>query len=263
MALAIDLSGQVALVTGVSGGIGAGVARVLAQAGCHVSGCGLSAPGSEGALQFRKAVEMAGRRSLYCQMDVTDTPALEAFVAETIAAFGKIDILVSNAGANVFDGAEDCSEERWGQNADLNLASHWRLARLCKPCLERSPNGTILLMTSNHAYRSIPGCFPYNVAKTALLGLVRALAIEWGPRIRTVGVAPGFIDTPGNDGWFNAFPDPAAERSRTVDLHPVARLGTPDEVGALCAFLASPYAAFISGTTYLMDGGRSALMQDA
>jgi NAD(P)-dependent dehydrogenase (short-subunit alcohol dehydrogenase family) len=117
-------------------------------------------------------------------------------------------------------------------------------------------------MTSNHAFRTIPGCFPYNVTKTAITGLVRSMAIEWGPKIRTVGVAPGFIDTPGNDTWFESFPDAGEERRRTVDMHPVKRIGTTEEVGNLCVFLASPMARFVSGTTVLMDGGRSALMQD-
>lgn len=70
---------------------------------------------------------------------------------------------------------------------------------------------------------SIPGCFPYNVTKTAITGLVRSLTIEWGPKIRTVGVAPGFIDTAGNDTWFNSFPDAMAERQRTINLHPVKK----------------------------------------
>ena len=100
------------------------------------------------------------------------------------------------------------------------------------------------------------------MTKTAITGLVRSLAIEWGPAVRTVGVAPGFIDTAGNDTWFGSVPDPEAERRRTVGLHPVKRIGTVEEVGALCVYLASPYARFISGTTILMDGGRSALMQD-
>jgi NAD(P)-dependent dehydrogenase (short-subunit alcohol dehydrogenase family) len=78
-----------------------------------------------------------------------------------------------------------------------------------------------------------------------------------------VGIAPGFIDTPGNQNWFDSFPDAEAERKRTIELHPVKRLGTVDEVGAWCVFLTSKYAAFASGTTYLLDGGRSALMQDS
>ncbi len=108
-----------------------------------------------------------------------------------------------------------------------------------------------------------PGCFPYNVTKTALTGLVRSLAIEWGPNIRTVGLAPGFIDTEGNQKWFDSFPDAEKERQRTIDMHPVKKIGTPEEVGAWCVFLSSEYASFASGTTYLLDGGRSALMQDS
>jgi NAD(P)-dependent dehydrogenase (short-subunit alcohol dehydrogenase family) len=120
----------------------------------------------------------------------------------------------------------------------------------------------IIVIGSNHAHSTIPGCFPYNVAKCGLTGLVQSLAIEWGPAIRVVGVAPGFIDTPGNQAWFDGFPDPAAERARVARIHPVGRIGTPWDVGNLCAFLASSLAGFVSGNTILIDGGRSALMLD-
>jgi NAD(P)-dependent dehydrogenase (short-subunit alcohol dehydrogenase family) len=92
--------------------------------------------------------------------------------------------------------------------------------------------------------------------------LVRALAIEWGPSIRVIGIAPGFIETSGNDKWFESFPDAEAEHQRTISLHPAGKLGTAEEVGAWCAFLASDFAAFATGATYLIDGGRSALMKD-
>lgn len=263
MSFTIDLSNKVVLVTGVSSGIGLGAAGEFARAGARVAGCSRKSPTDASAITFRETVEKEGSRALYVQADVTSTTELAYFVEKTINTFGRIDIVVSNAGANVFEGAEHCSEEQWQHNLDLNLASHWRLARFCKPYLEKSEEGVLLLMTSNHAFSSIPGCFPYNITKTAITGLVRSLTIEWGPGIRTVGIAPGFIDTAGNDTWFNSFPDAAVERQRTIDLHPVKRIGTVNEVGALCVYLASPMARFISGTTILMDGGRSALMQDS
>jgi len=108
----------------------------------------------------------------------------------------------------------------------------------------------------------LPNAFPYNAAKAALVALVQSLAIEWGPHIRAAGIAPGFIDTPMNVEWFNRFSDPAAKRAQIEGIHPVKRIGTPAEVGALCAFLCSPLAGFISGTTILIDGGRGALLQD-
>lgn len=259
----IDLKGKVVLVTGVSSGIGFGVAREFARAGACVAGCSRKEEGDESSILFKQTVEAEGVRALYIQTDVTRLEELEKLVDRVMATFGKIDILVSNAGVNIFEGAAECTEERWAYNMELNLSSHWRLSKLCKPYLEQSGEGVVLLMTSNHAYSSIPGCFPYNVSKTAITGLVRSLTIEWGPAIRTVGVAPGFIDTAGNDTWFDSFPDATAERQRTIDLHPTKCIGTVEEVGALCVYLASPIARFISGTTILMDGGRSALMQDS
>jgi NAD(P)-dependent dehydrogenase (short-subunit alcohol dehydrogenase family) len=212
-------------------------------------------------MAFYKMIDSEGAIGIYKYCDVTDNHQLEKLVVDTVNKFDGIDILVSNAGANVFEGAKNCTDEQWDFNANLNLRSHWKLSQLCKPWLEKSKRGVILIMTSNHSETTIPGCFPYNVTKTALKGLVRSLAIEWGPNIRTVGIAPGFIDTDGNQKWFNRFENPDEERRRTIEMHPIKKLGTPEQVGELCAFLASDAASFITGTTILMDGGRSAIMQ--
>jgi NAD(P)-dependent dehydrogenase (short-subunit alcohol dehydrogenase family) len=262
MSFVIDFQDKVALVTGVSSGIGLGVAGAFAKAGARVAGCSRKRETDASVERFKRTVCSEGMQALYVQADVTWPDDLKRLVDETVRTFGRLDVLVSSAGMNMFHGAANCSEDAWLYNLDLNLTSHWRLAKLCKPFLEQSDEGVILLMTSNHAFHTIPGCFPYNVTKTAITGLVRSLAIEWGPKIRTVGIAPGFIDTPGNDTWFESFPDAGEERRRTIDMHPVKRIGTTEEVGNLCVFLASPMARFVSGTTVLMDGGRSALMQD-
>lgn len=252
----IDLTGKTVVITGITTGIGASIAKMFAKAGANISGCATSADGGE----FIRAVENP-EKALYTQCDVTREEDLQKFIQNTIEKFGRMDVLVSNAGQNVFEGAANCDEAHWQQNMELNLASHWRLTKLSKPYLEKN-NGVIIIMTSNHAYSSIPGCFPYNVTKTALTGLVRSLAIEWGPAIRTVGIAPGFIETPGNQKWFDSFSDPEKERQRTIDLHPVKKIGSPEEIGAWCVFLSSEYASFASGVTYLIDGGRTALLQD-
>ncbi|KAG4080440.1 hypothetical protein HA402_013898 [Bradysia odoriphaga] len=244
MSLEINLENKVAVVTGAASGIGAGIAAMLLRAGAIVAGCDIN-----------------GGNNI-SRVDVTDTLQLNNFIAEVVRQRGRIDIVVSCAGSNVFTGAAATSEEDWKRNMDLNLTAHWQLARACKAALEISGEGVIIIISSNHAFSTIPGCFPYNIAKTALTGLVRSLAIEWGPQIRTIGIAPGFIDTPGNQTWFNSFPSPEEERKRTIDLHPVKKLGTPEEIGAWCVFLASTYASFSSGSTYLVDGGRAALMQD-
>ncbi len=262
MALEIDLTGKRALVTGASDGVGAAVARVLARAGCRVAGTGRVASDHPRAVELLDSLRAEEREGVYLTGDLSDPAVPARLVDETVSSLGGLDIVVSNAGRNDFKGAETASEEDWQDCMNLNLASHWRLAKAARPHLMKNGSGVFIVMTSNHAFQTIPGCFPYNVAKTALTGLVRSLAIEWGPAIRVVGVAPGFIDTPGNQSWFDSFPDPEAERTLTNERHPVGRIGNPDEVGNLCAFLASPLCGFITGDTILIDGGRSALMQD-
>lgn len=262
MSLNLNLTDDVALITGVTSGIGAGVAKQLARAGCHLAGCGLEARDHPGARRF---LDLAGNRDrgvLYRQADVTDEGALKAFVEETGEKFGAVDVLVSNAGKNIFGGVEDCDLDTWQECLDLDLKAHWRLCQMAKPWMDRAEDPVILVMSSNHADYTVPGVFPYNVAKAGLRSLVQSIAVEWGPKYRAVAIAPGFIDTPINESWFESFEDPEAERRRTERRHPVGKLGTPGEIGGLCAFLASEYAGFITGTTVLADGGRSALMQD-
>lgn len=263
MSLEIDLYGKRAFVSGVTSGIGAAIAETLAQAGCSVAGCGRSAPESNGAKRFLESIAAKGRQGQYLKGDVSDKSIPQQLIDQATSALGGLDILISNAGRNVFKGAEKCDEDAWDECMNLDLAAHWRLAQAARPHLVNSTAGVILIIGSNHGWNTIPGCFPYNVAKAGLLGMVQSLAIEWGPEIRTVGVAPGFIDTAGNQTWFDSFPDPEAERSRTEAMHPVGRLGSVEEVGQLCAFLSTPMAGFISGTTLCVDGGRSALMQDS
>lgn len=262
MPLAIDLRGKRALVTGASDGVGAGVAEVLARAGCLVAGTGTVPADHPRAIAFLDKLSGHGVSGAYLSGDLHDPAMPVRLVDQAVSVLGGLDIVISNAGRNAFLGASAASEQEWQDCMNLNLASHWRLAKAARSHLDHATPGVFIVMTSNHAYHTIPGCFPYNVAKTALTGLVRALAIEWGPMIRVVGVAPGFIDTPGNQAWFDSFPDPSAERALTEKRHPAGRIGTPEEVGNLCAFLASPLCGFITGNTVLMDGGRSALMQD-
>ena len=262
MPLPIDLTNCRAIITGVSSGIGAGIAAALAQAGAALAGCGLEPNEHAGAAQFLALGKAANVQAVYQQADLSEPAAVRGFVAWAAEQLGGIDTIVSNAGRNVFAGAEGCNDATFQANIDLNLAAHWRLAQAAKPWLDHSGRPVVLIIASNHAFSTMPGCFPYNVAKAGLKAMVQSLAIEWGPHIRSIGIAPGFIATPLADAWFDSFPNAAAKRAQIEGIHPTGRLGTPGDIGALCAFLASPMAGFITGTTLLIDGGRSAVMQD-
>lgn len=263
MAFTIDLTGKVVIVTGVSSGIGAAVAKMFARANAQVAGCALERADHEGIKTFYEtAKKESGTEPFYLQCDLTDDSAIENFVASVYKKFGRIDILASNAGANFFRGVYDCSEEDWKKNMDLNFRSHWKLAKTCRKYLEEHGTGVIIITSSSHAYNTLPGSFPYNIAKAGLKAMVQSITIDWGPKIRCVGVAPGFIETRLATTWFDDFPDPEKERQRIVNAYPLKRLGTPDEIGGWFVFLSSEYAAFTGGQTYLIDGGRSALMMD-
>lgn len=257
MALTIDLKGKIALVTSVTSGIGLGIAKMMAKAGCTVIGCAEQSETSDVAQRFLAEMGSFEAHSDYFKADMVVTEDIDGLVSDITGDYGRLDILVSNAGQNVFTGLENSTEKDWQFNLDLNLSAHWRLAKRCKSLLDGN-NGVIIVMASSHA----SGCAPYKIAKTALTGLVKSLARESGPGIRTIGIAPGFIDTSGNQQWFNSFIRTEEERQRTIDLHPVKKLGTIEEIGGWCVFLSSKYAGFASGTTYLIDGGRNAVLRD-
>lgn len=259
--LPIDLEDKIAIITGCTQGIGLGIAKVMAKAGCDIAGCGLSEEGSEKASRFRHQIDKQGKKAFYKKTDIKSENEIQLFVDAVIEEYGKIDFLVSNAGVNMFTAPESCTSSFWDETMDLNLKSHWMLSKACYPYLKQQ-TGVILLMTSSHAYTTIPDCFPYNVSKSGIDGLVRALAVQWSSEIRVVGIAPGFIETEGGDKWFNSFSDPERKKQEVIQIHPVKKLGSVEEVGALCSFLCSEFAEFITGTTYLIDGGRSAVLQD-
>ena len=259
--LAIDLTNRVAIITGSTQGTGAGIAEILAKAGCHIAGCSRKNEKDPIVSEFKHTIQKYNKKVFYKSVDLKNVNQIESFVEDVRSFFGRIDILVSNAGKNMFSNPEECDEAFWNENIKINLESHWLISKACKEEIAKN-NGSIIIMTSNHAYSTLPGCFPYNVTKAGLTGLVKALAVEWAGYIRVNGIAPGFIETKGGDLWFDTFPDPEAKRKQIIDIHPVKKLGTPAEIGAICAFLASDYAGFITGTTVLVDGGRSALLQD-
>ena len=132
MSFQIDLRGKVVLITGVSSGIGLGVARQFARAGAKVAGCARKTLDAPCVKEFMDTVRTEGGEPLYVQTDVSVADELATLVEQVIRTFGRLDILVSNAGQNVFEGAAGCNEQQWQYNLDLNLASHWRTIRKTK-----------------------------------------------------------------------------------------------------------------------------------
>jgi 3-oxoacyl-[acyl-carrier protein] reductase len=240
-----ELKGQVALVTGASRGIGRATALELARRGATVVG---TATSEAGAAEIHEALAAGGGAGL--RLDVTDPAACEALVGEVEKRFGPIAILVNNAGITRDNLAMRMKDEEWDAVLDTNLKAVFRMARLVMRGMMKARGGRIINITSVVGSAGNPGQANYAAAKAGVAGMSRALARELGSRNITVNcVAPGFIDT----DMTKALPE--ASRAALVGSIALGRLGLPEEIAAAVAFLASPGAAYVTGTTLHVNGG--------
>ncbi len=175
-------------------------------------------------------------------------------------AIGPINAVINNAGINVFGTPLDTSEEDWARNFDVNVKGAWNCSRAALPGMIEAGGGVVLNIASTHSFTIIPHTFPYPVAKHALLGLTKSLALEYaGQNIRVNALAPGYVETQKATEYWNSFPDPAAARAKTLALHPGGRIATSQEIAMAAVFLISDECPFINAACLVADGGLSVL----
>lgn len=245
--MSFSLEGQVALVTGASRGIGRAVALELGRLGATVVG---TATSESGAADIEKALLEAGCKGAGMALNVTDADACDALVGDIEKRFGAIGILVNNAGITRDNLAMRMKDEEWDAVIDTNLRAVFRMSKLVMRGMMKARAGRIINVTSVVASAGNPGQANYAAAKAGVAGMTRALARELGSRNITVNcVAPGFIDT----DMTRALPE--AARDALLGNIALGRLGRPEEIAGAVAFLASPAAAYVTGTTLHVNGG--------
>ncbi|HTW06612.1 MAG TPA: SDR family oxidoreductase [Acidimicrobiales bacterium] len=251
--------GKTVLVTGSTHGIGRATAELFATEGAFVVVHGRDRGAGEA---VQEKIQEAGGSCAFIAADLGDAAAPDRLVSFALDVSGRLDVLVNNAGTNVFAGVVEADLDTWERCMSVDLRAAWLCARSSAVAMREG--ASIVNIASNHASATLPGVFPYNVAKAGMVALTQSLAIELAPRgIRANVICPGYIDTPINEAYFATFPDPAAERERVEGLHPVRRIGRPADVACAVRFLADPQqCGFVTGSTFVMDGGRSALLQD-
>jgi 3-oxoacyl-[acyl-carrier protein] reductase len=241
------LSGDVALVTGASRGIGRAIAEQLARAGATGIGTATTQAGAEGIAQRLAELGAPGRAAV---LDVCDGAACEALVEGIGKEFGRLSILVNNAGITRDTLAMRMKDEDWSAVIDTNLSAVFRMSRAVLRGMMKAKQGRIINITSVVGASGNAGQANYAAAKAGVAGMTRALARELGSRNITVNcVAPGFIDTDMTRGLNEA------QTQALLGQIPLGRLGQGEEVAAAVLFLASPAASYISGATLHVNGG--------
>jgi NAD(P)-dependent dehydrogenase (short-subunit alcohol dehydrogenase family) len=248
-----DLTGKTALVTGAARGLGRAIAVSLAEAGADVA-LGLRSASVDAELVAE--IESLGRRAIPLAMDVTDLAQSRAAVDAAVAEFGKLDILINNAGGGIGGPAIDVREEDFDAVWDLNTRSTFFISQAAARSMRGSGGGAIVNIASQAGLVALPGESSYCVSKAAVIHMTRVHAVEWGVYgIRVNAVAPTFIET---DGTAGALADPAFKADTLERIAALHRIGVPTEVSGAVVFLSSPAASLVTGQTLAIDGGWTA-----
>jgi 2-deoxy-D-gluconate 3-dehydrogenase len=247
-----DLEGRVAVVTGGNGGIGLGMARGLAQAGASIAVAGRNTAKSEAAAE---ELSKLGARTIVLSVDVADAGQCRKMIEDAGRSFGRLDILINNAGINIRKAPQELSLDEWRQVLDVNLTSAFACSQAAYPHMQAAGGGKIINIGSMLSIFGASFAPAYGASKGAIVQLTKSLAVAWArDSIQVNAVLPGWIDT---DLTQNARKEVSGLNSMVLMRTPARRWGVADDLSGIAVFLASRASDFITGTAIPVDGGYS------
>jgi NAD(P)-dependent dehydrogenase (short-subunit alcohol dehydrogenase family) len=254
------LNNKIAIITGSGSGIGEATAKLFAEEGAKVV---IAEINSENGKKVSDEINDKGSESIFIETDVSQSDSVKSMVDQTVSKLGTPDILINNAGIAVFDDPLELSDENWKKCFSVDLDGVWFGCKHTLPFMLEKKKGSIVNIASVHSFQIIPKTFPYPVAKHGVLGLTRALAVDYASKgIKINAISPGYIFTPINEWFFNTKPDPIAAKKEAEMHAPINRLGASKEIANAALFMSSDECNFMVGANVVIDGGLTLKIHD-
>lgn len=250
------LAGKRIFLTGAAQGIGLAIAQACLREDASL----FLIDNNDAQLLETLALLAGGNRLGYAVADISNPVAINDAVKAASADIGPLNALINNAGINVFHRPLDMPDEDWDRCFNANLKGAWNCCKAVLPGMIASGGGVIVNIVSTHSFTIIPHSFPYPLAKHALLGMTKSLALEYaGQGVRVNAIAPGYVETQKVRDWWDGFADPKTARAGTMALHPGGRIAKPEEIANASVFMVSDETPFMNAACLVIDGGLSVL----
>ena len=251
---------KVVIVTGSGSGIGETTAIKFAQEGAKVVIADIDAKNGE---TVSNKINKSNGSALFIKTNVANFETVNQMVDITLNEFGSPDILINNAGINVFGEPLNMPDSEWKKAFSVDLDGVWFGCKAVLPHMLKKNKGTIVNVASVHGIQIIPNCFPYPVAKHGVIGLTKALAVDYASKgIKINSISPGYIDTPIVESFFKTKPDPEAARKEAENHQPIKRMGTTEEIANTIMFMSSDECNYMIGANIIVDGGITLRMHE-